>query len=381
MVRQKQQLRPTKKHLARAERERILRNRIIAGTLITVVLVLGLIAFGIYQEFVIVPGEPIAFVDGEEISTRDFQARVIYQAQYGETAQQVAPGVLETMINNILIRREAENMGIEISQTELERRIEELFGYYRSGTPTRLPSSTPDPTRNAQRTLTAAATVDSPSADMTPTIANTATPRPTPTEYTQAGFEQAYSDFVTGLRDQSGLSEENFRQIILTNLLIQEIKEILEQDVPREGEKTQLSHIQTSSEEAAQEVRTKLDEGEHWEDLVTEYSEDETTKDVGGNLGWLTSGTILIGFGISSDSLTTGTVGTLVGPIQTNQGWHVFEIMDREVQPLTDFEYQQAVDLAYDDWLLELRGKTEIRIIEEWQERIPDVEVSPGGLY
>ena len=379
MARQKQKLRPTRKHIARAEHERILRNRIIAGTLNTAILVFGLIGFGVYQQYVIVPREPIAVVDGEEISTGDFQSRVVYEVQYGGTAQQVAPAVLDNMINGVLIRHEAENLGIEISEAELNHRIEELFGYYRDGTPTRSPSSTPNPTQNALATLTAAAAVDD--VDVTPTIAYTATPRPTPTEYTQEGFEQFYSDYISDVKNQSGLSEEQFRQIILTNLLSQKIKKILEPDVSRNGEKTELRHILTYSEETAQEVRSKLDNGEAWEGLVLEYSQDATTQENGGELGWLTRGTILAGFGVSVELLVTESVGTLVGPIQTTQGWHVFEIIDRQLQPLTEYEYQQAVDLAYNDWLLELRSNAEIVIYEGWYERIPDVEAPQSGLY
>jgi len=385
MARQKQQVRPTKKHLARAERDRILKNRIIAGTLITAILVFGLIGYGIYREAVVYPGEPIAVVNGEEIITRDFQDRVFSEVQYSsEPAELLALNVLDAMIKDVLIRQEAEKMGIVITEAELDQRIEEYLGYYREGTPTSLPSLTPDPTRMAEETLTAVAVTASPTptADVTPTVANTPTPRPTPTEYTAEGYEQAYVDFISGIEEQSGLSEAQIRQMILTNLYSEKIREILEQSVPLEGEKTQLRHILTDSEETAQEVRSKLEEGEAWEDLVTEYSQDATTQDTGGELGWLTSEIISTGFGPSGASLSTEPVGTLVGPIQTYQGWHVFEILDREMQPLSEYEYQQAVSSAYSNWLNMVQANSEINIIDAWEERIPNVDLpASDGQY
>jgi parvulin-like peptidyl-prolyl isomerase len=384
MARQKQQLRPTKKHLARAERERILKNRIIAGTVITAILVFGLIGYGIYREAVLLPGEPIAIVNGEEIITRDFQHRVISEVAYsGESADSIALNILDTMIKEVLVRQEAEKMGIAIPEEELDQRIEEYLGYYRNGTPTSLPSITPDPTRRAERTLTAAAVTASPSptAEVSPTTASTPTPRPTPTEYTEQGYEQAYADFISSLEERSGFSEEQVRQLFLTNMLSEKIREVLEQSVPSEGEKTQLRHILADSEETAQEVRTKLEEGEAWEDLVTEYSQDATTKDAGGELGWLTNEIILAGFGPSAESLSTEPVGTLVGPIQTYQGWHVFEIMDRDTQTFTDYEYQQAVSSAYSDWLSIVQSNADIMVIENWEDRIPEVEVPESGYY
>ncbi len=379
MTRQKQHVRPTKKHLARAERERILRNRILAGTVLTAMLVIGLVGYAFYHQFVIVPNEPIAIVDGEKISTRDFQSRVLFGLQSGSTPQDIATNVLDTMISGVLIRHEAKNMGIEIPQTELDQSIEEAFGYYRQGTPTSMPLPTVDPTQSAQRTLTAAATADSAEPEATPTMANTATPRPTPTEYTQEGFEEVYSTFLSNMGDQTGLSEAQFRLLVETNLLRVKISEIVGQDVPMEGEKTQLRHIQTDSPETAQEVRSQLDDGELWEDLVLEYSQDAMSKDSDGDLGWLTEEIINSGFGVSAQLLATEPVGTIVGPIQTYQGWDVFEITGREVQPYTDYEYQLAKNATFDNWLLEVRRNAEIDIADDWYERIPEVDVSQTG--
>jgi hypothetical protein len=382
MARQKQQLRPTRKHLARAERERILKNRIIAGTLITAILVFGLIGYGIYREALFLPGEPIVIINGEEIITREFQDRVISEVQFsGTSAESLAWAVLDTMIKDVLVRQEAEKMGIVITEAELDQRIEEYLGYYRNGTPTSSPSLTPDPTQKAEETLTAAAVTALPTADVTPTVANTLTPLPTPTEYTAEGYKQVYADYISGIEEQSGLSEEQIRQVIRSNMLSEMLREILKQDVPLEGEKTQLRQIQTETEETAQEVRSKLEEGEAWEDLVTEYSQDETTKDAGGELGWLTSAIILAGFGPSAELLSTEPVGTLVGPIQTYQGWHMFEIMDRDIQPFTEYEYQQVVNSAYDNWLSVVEGNSEIIIVENWEELIPNVDVPESDGY
>ncbi len=379
MTRQKQHVRPTKKHLARAERERIMRNRIIAGTVLTAILVFGLVGYAFYHQLVVVPNEPVAVVDGEKITTRDFQSRVLFELQSGSTPQEIAANVLDTMINGVLVRHEAKVMGIEIPQTELDQTIEEAFGYYREGTPTSAPSPTIDPTQFAQRTLTAAATAEAAGLDATPTTEISATPQPTPTEYTLEGFEEVYSTFLSSVGDQTGLSEVQFRRLVETNLLRERIREVIGQDVPLNGEKTQLRHILTDSQETAQEVRSKLDEGEAWGDLVLEYSQDATTKDSGGDLGWLTKEIIISGFGASAQPLVTEPVGTIFGPIQTYQGWDVFEIMGREVQPYTDYEYQLAKNAAFDQWLLEVRGNAEIDVAENWADRIPEVDVSQTG--
>ena len=67
---------PTRKQFSRAEREAQQRRRIIyavGGVLAVVVLV---ILFGVVRESLIKPNEPVANVNGETISTTDFQNRV-----------------------------------------------------------------------------------------------------------------------------------------------------------------------------------------------------------------------------------------------------------------------------------------------------------------
>ena len=58
----------TKKHLARAERERILTRYVLISAGAVLVLVLGLIGYGIVEENYIQPSQPVAFVNGAPIT-------------------------------------------------------------------------------------------------------------------------------------------------------------------------------------------------------------------------------------------------------------------------------------------------------------------------
>ncbi|RMF46939.1 MAG: hypothetical protein D6755_05925, partial [Anaerolineae bacterium] len=169
-----------KKHLARAERERIQRQWLIGGTIFVLVFAIGLVAFGYLQQTVLLKNKTIATVNGEDIKLGAFQARVRYMRstlinryqqgqqmlqffgqdpnsqfaqQYQLQLQQIAAqlsnpvsigqNTLDQMIDDIIIRQKAEEMGITVTEEEIDRFIEEQFGYYPNGeapTPTAYPT-------------------------------------------------------------------------------------------------------------------------------------------------------------------------------------------------------------------------------------------------
>ena len=135
----KKQAAPTKKHLARMERERRQTRYIMIGAAVVVVAVVGLIIYGILNQTVLAEMRPVALVNGEAIRSDLFkdQARYVryimvrnaentYQmAQYfgqdpsmaanfvqqlQQVQAQLTPNVMgnqvmDTLIDNILIKR------------------------------------------------------------------------------------------------------------------------------------------------------------------------------------------------------------------------------------------------------------------------------------
>jgi hypothetical protein len=134
----------SKKHLARVERENLQRRYIIIGTVTVFSIVIVLAAIGFVTEGIIKPRQPVAQVNGTEITTKDFQSLVGYQRyrmvnEYMSTYQfiqnigdpnyvsyfqsyllqiqnELEPEVIglntiNQMVDNVLIRDEAERMG------------------------------------------------------------------------------------------------------------------------------------------------------------------------------------------------------------------------------------------------------------------------------
>jgi peptidyl-prolyl cis-trans isomerase D len=76
----------------------------------------------------------------------------------------------------------------------------------------------------------------------------------------------------------------------------------------------------------AEDVLNKAKHGGNFADLAKQYSED-TTKDKGGDLGWIVRGQTVPEFEAAAFSLPKGSISDLV---KTQYGFHIIQVLDRE---------------------------------------------------
>ncbi len=203
----------TKKHLARVERERRQTRIILFSSLAVLLLVVGFVGYGIYDQQVLKPQQPVAQVDGINIPLKEWQAftrfdrvQIINQyMQYYQFAQmfgsdpntstqiqqylqQIAAQLdpttlgqqtLNYMVDNVIVEQEAKKRGITVSDQEINDNYQQILGFYPNGTPTPVPSDLPTevpPTLSATQLALVTATPT-----MTPTVPATATSTPSQT--------------------------------------------------------------------------------------------------------------------------------------------------------------------------------------------------------
>jgi parvulin-like peptidyl-prolyl isomerase len=360
MSKQRATPRKTKKYLARAQRERLQKRWILGVTFFTTVLVVGVLAYGIVNVLVVQPLQPVAIVDGESITTREFQTRVRFALAPGSESLSTGASVLDEMIDEVVIRREAERLGIVITDEDVDRAIRETFGYFPEGTPTAVPTSTMDPTAQALATATS-----------TPTTGPSPTPAPTSTPYTQEAFEANFVSLMEFMTEEYGATEKDYRAFFETQLYREKFLETFDDDVPRVQEQVKLRHIQVEEQENAVDALDRLQAGEKWEDLVVELSHDSATLDSDGDLGWYTQDMLTERFGEEALTVFTRPLNEILGPLETSQGWHLIQAVEREQRPLTDLTYLLAVQSAMDEWLSTKRQSVDIEIFDYWVERVP----------
>ncbi len=414
-VQKQRRQRENRKRLSRIEQERRQR-RLINGILFGVVgLVILLLGYGWLNDTYLKQRQPVAVVNGETITLGEFQARVRMQRQQEINQYQqymfyaqilgidpqndpnfaplvqklvtrlsvnpllIGQDVLEEMINEVLIRQAAAEMGITVSAEEVDKAIRETFDFYPDGTPT--PSPTPEmpvyptlsPTQLAWVTPTfTPGPTNTPAPTATPDAEATATlvpvPSPTATPYTQEGFQQEYENTLK-IYEPLGIDEATFRALFEFTVLRDKVYEAVTADTPTEEEQVWVRHILVADEKIAQDVRQRLLDGEDFGALAQELSMDPGSAVQGGDLGWFGRGRMVAPFEEAAFALE---IGEISEPVQTDFGWHILQLLGREVRPLTADEYRQAKDRVFSDWLQGLRDQAEIeRYPDVWQNNLP----------
>ncbi len=200
----------SKKHLARIERERRTSRIILIGSIIAIAIVVLVVGYGVLDQIYLSKIRPVAVVNGQKISTKDWQVLVrytrqrmisqasniiqnfqlisqiygpesgytsYYAAQLQQIEQQLSPTVvgeqvLNQMIDNVLLEQEAKKRNITVSEAEIDQKIQEAFQFFPNGTPTTQPTLEPKATSTLSPTQYAL---------VSPTPTSTATSLPTAT--------------------------------------------------------------------------------------------------------------------------------------------------------------------------------------------------------
>jgi len=378
--------RVTRKQESRAHHERQMRLRIRIAAAAVAVLVVGVIAFGFIDQYVLQPARPVATVNGVKISTTEFEKQVKYdrmqliqqywqlqsyaqffgadqfQSQISQITsslnapETVGQQALNDLISSELVRQEAKKRNISVSPAEVDTEIQGAFSYYPNGTPTPGPTSTPAPTRTVTPTRAGVPTATSTpiptatatytptataTAGPTPTATSTATITPSPTPYTQALFNRDWKDTTARIAAGSGLSASDVRRIFEANLLRTKLEAIW--DATPEISSVHARHILVSSEVTATQIISQLQAGADFAELAKQYSTDPGSKDSGGDLGYFGRGQMLAEFEAAAFN---SPVGLIITPVQTAYGYHVIEVLDKQLETPTE-----ARQRAFTDWL------------------------------
>jgi peptidyl-prolyl cis-trans isomerase SurA len=119
----------------------------------------------------------------------------------------------------------------------------------------------------------------------------------------------------------------------------------------------------------AETVYQRIQDGEEFNVLARQFSDDTTTVVAGGDLGWVSDGGMPPEF---EQRIRDSAVGVVIAPFRTSFGWHVAEVTGRREQDLSrEFRRQQAqnvlrqrkFDIELENWMLEIRDEAYVKLI------------------
>lgn len=114
-------------------------------------------------------------------------------------------------------------------------------------------------------------------------------------------------------------------------------------------------------------IKERLDNGEKFEVLARQFSEDSTASN-SGDLGWVNPGDTVPQFEKAMNELKDGQISE---PVRTQFGWHVIQVLERRKQDMSKeaarLKARQEIrarkaDEAYQDWIQELRDRAYVEL-------------------
>jgi peptidyl-prolyl cis-trans isomerase C len=295
-----------------------------------------------------------ATVNGEEIAIAEVEERyatVRENPQFaeqleadvdGQLAEQVQARILSDLIESIIVRQGADELGVSVTDEEVTTRREELIE--------------------------------------------------------EVGGQETFDELV----EESGLTleqiDEQVRDIAVREAVQRELTadlEVTDEDVEaffeanREAryDTAEARHILVETEEEADDIIERIEDGEDFADIAQEESIDTGSGAQGGELGEFGRGQMVPEF---EEAVFTAEIGELVGPIETQFGFHIIEVTERNAPELEEVEEDIREELSQgqqgelvQSWLAEQRREAEVEVnprFGEWDpERGEVVTADPLG--
>lgn len=240
-------------------------------------------------------GEPlVARVNGDGITQAEFDRAVARQQQELAAADStaLASAVLTTLIQQKLIEQAARDLNISVDDQALDAEIQ--------------------------------ANVD------------------------MAGGREGWETWLT----QNFYSEDEYRSTLHSMLITGAVRDAVTQGASGPLHHVHARHILVKTEDEAKAILTRLQNGEDFAVLAKELSQDVTSYENGGDLGWFIDGELLepalsqVAFSLLP--------GQIAGPVATRLGYHIIqtlEFADRQIDPE---KMAVVVQVQFENWLQEL---------------------------
>ncbi|MBN2392770.1 MAG: SurA N-terminal domain-containing protein [Anaerolineae bacterium] len=353
MAKQKSTLKaPTRRQVARREKEEKLNRILVWSTIGVVAVILLIIGYGLITELVVKTNKPVARMDDVVITTQQFQRRLYYErllmrqqlnnyqsylAQIDPTdetmqgyyqqfqsavtdlesqlsasmASVVGQQVLDNMLEEELVRKEAQARNLTVSQDDVDMAIEQIIGY----------------DRTAAETVTDTTTIES--------------------------FDTLYQNVEENFLKPSHLTEQDFRTMVETSLLRDRLIAAIGEGIPQTSDQVDPTFFAVDNEEIGLALRERIELGEEPAALIEEFNNDDNDLTAGYQLSWLPDGYLSAQLGAEIEQVTFNTpVGQASNPTLGSDGqYYVIYINGHEERPVDEATMQQMLEDQYSAWL------------------------------
>jgi parvulin-like peptidyl-prolyl isomerase len=268
----------------------------------------------------IVPAVPTALpavqgaaarVNGQDISMTDFQKEVA-RTQAGQNIDpnsangqaqlvQIRQQVLDTLIDNTLIAQAAAKEGVVVSDADVDAAMQQMIS--------------------------------------------------------QVGGDAAFQQSLAAM----GQTLDEARVLQKAGMLTNAMRDRVIANITNTAEQVHARHILVESDGTAQALLAQIQAGADFAQLAQQASQDNLTRDRGGDLDWFPRGWLPAKE--VEDAAFALQPGQVSGVVQSAFGFHIIQVIERDpARALTDDQVRQLQMQAMDAWLAGLRAAAQVEM-------------------
>jgi parvulin-like peptidyl-prolyl isomerase len=155
----------------------------------------------------------------------------------------------------------------------------------------------------------------------------------------QSGGEEAFREMLA----TQSFTLELYRDVLVpTQLRVDELRRRLAEDEPPLATRT-VRHILVEEEDEAEEIVAELEDGADFAELASERSIDPGSGAQGGDLGTQPRGQYVPEF---DDAAWEAEVDEIVGPVESQFGFHIIQVTAIDETPATELDVQQLDEIV-----------------------------------
>jgi len=168
--------------------------------------------------------------------------------------------------------------------------------------------------------------------------------------------EAGFDEWLT----QEGMDLDEMRERLRSDMIATQMANRMAERVPAQAEHIHARHIVVPTEEEARRLLDQLQAGADFATLARTASQDVSTRDLGGDLGFFPQG-VLTSSEVEAAAFALQP-GQLSDVIQSDLGYHIVQVVervpDREIEPES---LRLLRDQAVGEWLATLRSSADIQ--------------------
>jgi parvulin-like peptidyl-prolyl isomerase len=169
-----------------------------------------------------------------------------------------------------------------------------------------------------------------------------------------------YADAYRRVVRDSGLSPNEYRELIGSELLEDKIRQNLRSGIPASAEQIKLRDIRVTSQEDALKVLDRLAAGEDFATIASEVSYVTSTKNKGGEMAWMPRAALETAVGDAVFALEVGQRTEPVWSSQTNT-FYIYEVMEKSPSmEVTSDQRRLIEEQSYNSWQDQISKQTVI---------------------